>query len=51
MTPDQKANIENLRRLFVKMHRLLEIRKEDKDLIDLVNHADSIAQQLIDERS
>jgi len=46
MTVDEEANVENLRRLFVKMSRDLKLRKEDETLIDLVNHADAIAQQL-----
>ena len=45
---DKQANVENLRRIFVKMHRLLDLRKEDSELIDLVNHADTLAQQLQD---
>lgn len=45
---DKQANIENIRRVFVKMHRLLDLRKEAGALIDLVNHADTLAQQLQD---
>ena len=45
---DKQANVENLRRIFVKMHRLLDLREEDSALIDLVNHADTLAQQLQD---
>ena len=46
MKPDELASIESLRRLFIKMNRLLELRPNDSALIDLVNHADAIAQQL-----
>ena len=48
LSVDKQANVENLRRIFVKMHRLLDLREEDSALIDLVNHADTLAQQLQD---
>jgi len=40
------ANLENLQRVFKKMHRLLELRKEDSTLIDLVNHAETLVENI-----
>ena len=38
--------VDNLRRVFVKMHRNLELNERDSSLIDLVNHADTLAQNI-----
>jgi len=35
-----------MRKVFNKMHRQLELNDRDSDLIDLVNHADTLAQNI-----
>ena len=47
MAPDEQAIVENMRRIFVKMQRELDPGYEPhSNLIDLINHADALAQQL-----
>ena len=38
--------IENIHRVLVKMHRTLKLEERDSDLIDLVNHADTLAEEI-----
>ena len=40
------AIAENIRRVLNKMMREMELRSEDSNLIDLINHADTLTQQL-----
>ena len=47
LTEDQKANLKNLQRVFKKIHRNLELRKEDSALIDLVNHAETLVDNIL----
>jgi len=47
MKPNEKIHLENLQRLFKKMHRNLDLKKENSALIDLVNHAETLVQELL----
>jgi len=40
------AHIKNLRRVFIKMHRNLDLTESNSDMIDLVNHADTLAEEI-----
>lgn len=40
------ALVDNLRRVFIKMHKNLELNERDSSMIDLVNHADTLAQNI-----
>lgn len=45
--PSKQANKENLKRVFVKMHRALKpFNDEHSALIGLVNHAETLVEQL-----
>ena len=49
MKPEERATIENVRKVLKKMHKCLEVgNDEHSELIDLVNHAETLVQCLED---